>query len=164
MRTRGALDILTMLVLALPGTALGIAYIRAFNTPILLATPLANSWVILPIVLAVRRLPYTVRSSYSSLLVVHHSMEEAAESVGAGGLKTFKDITLPLIWKGVAGWSAVLFYDVNTGERSYTPSVDTRLGDYDHGHIYLLPGRHPWRRSRAWLYPYSRGRDYPICS
>ena len=28
-------------------------------------------------------------------------MEEAAESVGAGGLKTFKDITLPLIWKGV---------------------------------------------------------------
>ncbi|HOU61455.1 MAG TPA: iron ABC transporter permease [Rectinema sp.] len=101
MRTRGALDILTMLVLALPGTALGIAYIRAFNTPILLATPLANSWVILPIVLAVRRLPYTVRSSYSSLLVVHHSMEEAAESVGAGGLKTFKDITLPLIWKGV---------------------------------------------------------------
>ena len=101
MRTRGALDILTMLVLALPGTALGIAYIRAFNTPILLATPLANSWVILPIVLAVRRLPYTVRSSYSYLLVVHHSMEEAAESVGAGGLKTFKDITLPLIWKGV---------------------------------------------------------------
>ena len=101
MRTRGALDILTMLVLALPGTALGIAYIRAFNTPILFTTPLANSWIILPIVLAVRRLPYTVRSSYSSLLVVHHSMEEAAESVGAGGLKTFKDITLPLIWKGV---------------------------------------------------------------
>ena len=101
MRTRGALDILTMLVLALPGTALGIAYIRAFNTPILFTTPLVNSWIILPIVLAVRRLPYTVRSSYSSLLVVHHSMEEAAESVGAGGLKTFKDITLPLIWKGV---------------------------------------------------------------
>jgi iron(III) transport system permease protein len=101
MRTRGALDILTMLVLALPGTALGIAYIRAFNTPILFRVPLANIWIILPIVLAVRRLPYTVRSSYSSLLVVHRSMEEAAESVGAGGFKTFKDVTLPLIWKGV---------------------------------------------------------------
>lgn len=101
MRTRGALDVLTMLVLALPGTALGIAYIRAFNTPILFKTPLANIWIILPIVLAVRRLPYTVRSSYSSLLVVHRSMEEAAECVGASGLKIFKDITFPLIWKGV---------------------------------------------------------------
>ncbi|HAI86665.1 MAG TPA: hypothetical protein DCL63_06730 [Firmicutes bacterium] len=101
MRSRGALDILTTLVLALPGTALGIAYIRAFNTPILLSKPLANIWIILPIVLAVRRLPYTVRSSYSSLLVVHRSMEEAAQSVGAGGLKTFKDVTFPLIWKGV---------------------------------------------------------------
>lgn len=101
MRSRGALDILTTLVLALPGTALGIAYIRAFNTPVLLSKPLANMWIIIPIVLAVRRLPYTVRSSYSSLLVVHHSMEEAAESVGAGGFKTFKDITFPLIWKGV---------------------------------------------------------------
>ncbi|MGE5574091.1 MAG: ABC transporter permease [Bacteroidota bacterium] len=101
MRTRGALDVLTMLVLALPGTALGIAYIRAFNTPILFKTPLANVWIILPIVLAVRRLPYTVRSSYSSLLVVHRSMEEAAACVGATGLKIFKDITFPLIWKGV---------------------------------------------------------------
>jgi len=101
MRSRGALDILTMLVLALPGTALGIAYIRAFNTPMLFRVPLANIWIILPIVLAVRRLPYTVRSSYSSLLVVHRSMEEAAESVGAGGFRTFKDVTFPLIWKGV---------------------------------------------------------------
>lgn len=101
MRSRGALDILTTLVLALPGTALGIAYIRAFNMPILFSTPLANIWIIIPIVLAVRRLPYTVRSSYGSLLVVHRSMEEAAQSVGAGGLKTFKDVTFPLIWKGV---------------------------------------------------------------
>lgn len=101
MRSRGALDILTTLVLALPGTALGIAYIRAFNTPILIKQPLANMWVIIPIVLAVRRLPYTVRSSYSSLIVVHRSMEEAAESVGASVLKTFKDVTMPLIWKGV---------------------------------------------------------------
>ena len=101
MRSRGVLDILTTLVLALPGTALGIAYIRAFNSPILGTVPLANLWIIIPIVLAVRRLPYKVRTSYSSLLVLHRSMEEAAESVGAGGMKTFKDITMPLIWKGV---------------------------------------------------------------
>src|SRR6267378_823065 len=53
------------------------------------------------LVLAVRRLPYTVRSSYSSLLLVHKSMEEAAENVGAGKLITFRDITAPLVWKGI---------------------------------------------------------------
>ena len=55
----------------------------------------------MPLVLAVRRLPYTVRGAYASLLLVHRSMEEAAASVGATGLRTFRDITLPLIWKGV---------------------------------------------------------------
>jgi len=55
----------------------------------------------MPLVLAVRRLPYTVRGSYASLQLVHPSMEEAAASVGASGLRCFRDITLPMIWKGV---------------------------------------------------------------
>ena len=50
---------------------------------------------------AVRRLPYTVRGTFASLLIVHRSFEEAAESVGATKMTTFKDVTLPLIWKGV---------------------------------------------------------------
>ena len=54
--------------------------------------------------LAVRRLPYTVRGAYASLLLVHRSIEEAAASVGASGSRTFRDVTLPLIWKG--SWSA----------------------------------------------------------
>jgi ABC-type Fe3+ transport system permease subunit len=41
-------------------------------------------------VLAVRRLPYTVRGSYASLLLVHRSMQEAAASVGASGLALFE--------------------------------------------------------------------------
>ena len=51
--------------------------------------------------MAIRRLPYTVRGSYASLLLVHRSMEEAAASVGARGLRSFTDVTLPLIWRGV---------------------------------------------------------------
>src|SRR3990172_7630133 len=99
---RGALDALNTLILAIPGTAIGIAYIRAFHVEIPgLGVALTSVWIIMPLVLAVRRLPYTVRGSYASLLLVHTSMEEAAASVGATGFQTFRDITLPLIWKGV---------------------------------------------------------------
>jgi len=99
---RGAMDALTTLILAIPGTAIGIAYIRAFHFPLpAIDVALTSMWIILPLVLAVRRLPYTVRSSYSSLLLVHKSMEEAAENVGATKLRTFRDITLPLVWKGI---------------------------------------------------------------
>jgi iron(III) transport system permease protein len=99
---RGAMDALTTLMLAIPGTAIGIAYIRAFNFPLpVIDVALTSMWIILPLVLAVRRLPYTVRGSYSSLLLVHRSMEEAAQNVGASGLRTFRDITVPLVWKGI---------------------------------------------------------------
>jgi iron(III) transport system permease protein len=99
---RGAMDALTTLILAIPGTAVGIAYIRAFNFPLpLLDVSLTGMWIVLPLVLAVRRLPYTVRGSYSSLLLVHPSMEEAAANVGASRLRTFRDITVPLVWKGI---------------------------------------------------------------
>src|SRR5437867_2375617 len=99
---RDTLDGLNTLILAIPGTAIGIAYIRAFHFDLpFVGRPLTSLWIILPMVLAIRRLPYTVRGSYASLLLVHRSMEEAAESVGARGWRSFSDVTLPLIWRGV---------------------------------------------------------------
>src|SRR6266851_2038601 len=99
---RDTLDGLNTLILAIPGTAIGIAYIRAFHFDLpFVDRPLTGLWIILPLVLAIRRLPYTVRGSYASLLLVHRSMEESAASVGATGLRSFRDVTLPLIWRGV---------------------------------------------------------------
>ena len=99
---RDTLDGLNTLILAIPGTAIGIAYVRAFHAELPgLDVRLTSLWIILPIVLAIRRLPYTVRGSFASLLLVHRSMEEAAASVGASGLRSFRDVTLPLIWRGV---------------------------------------------------------------
>src|SRR5437763_9223188 len=99
---RDTLDGLNTLILAVPGTAIGIAYIRAFHVELpWLAVPLTSLWIVLPIGLAVRRLPYTVRGSYASLLLVHRSMEEAAASVGARGQRSFTAVTLPLLWRGV---------------------------------------------------------------
>jgi iron(III) transport system permease protein len=99
---RELLDSLTTLILALPGTGIGIAYLRAFREPMpFMSTALIGIWIVIPIVLGVRRLPYTVRGTFASLQIVHKSFEEAAESVGATKATTFKDVTLPLIWKGV---------------------------------------------------------------
>ena len=99
---RDTLDGLNTLILAIPGTAIGIAYIRAFHFELpFVDRALTGLWIIVPLVLAIRRLPYTVRGSYASLLLVHPSMEEAAASVGARGLRAFADVTLPLVWRGV---------------------------------------------------------------
>ena len=107
---RGALDSINTLILAVPGTAIGIAYIRAFHFDLPgFDRGLTSFWIIMPIVLAVRRLPYTVRAAHSSLLLVHRSMEEAAQSVGATGLRTIRDISLPLIWKGIVVGSLFSF-------------------------------------------------------
>jgi len=96
------LDSLTTLILALPGTGIGIAYMRAFRDALpFMDTALIGMWVVIPIVLGVRRLPYTVRGTFASLLLVHKSIEEAAESVGATKSKTFRDVVAPLIWKGI---------------------------------------------------------------
>src|SRR4029450_4268414 len=99
---RDTLDGLNTLILAIPGTAIGIAYIRAFHFDLpLVGRGLTGLWIILPLVLAIRRLPYTGRVSYASLLLLRRSMEDAAESVGARGWRSFSDVTLPLIWRGV---------------------------------------------------------------
>jgi iron(III) transport system permease protein len=126
---RGAMDALTTLMLAIPGTAVGIAYVRAFNFPLpVIDVPLTGMWLILPLVLAVRRLPYTVRGSYSSLLLVHKSMEEAAENVGATKLQTFWDITVPLVWKGIFVGALFSFL---TSIQEASATIFLTLGGYE---------------------------------
>src|SRR5947208_7411904 len=91
---RDTLDGLNTLILAIPGTAIGIAYIRAFHVELpWLGVPLTSFWIILPIVLAVRRLPYTVRGSYASVLLVDRSLGAVAGSGGRRGLRDFGVLT-----------------------------------------------------------------------
>lgn len=126
---RGLLDALNTLILAIPGTAIGIAYIRAFHAPLpVLGVALTSLWVIMPLVLAVRRLPYTVRGSFASLLLIHRSLEEAAESVGAGKARTFADVTLPLIWRGILVGSLFSFM---TSLQEASATIFLNLGGWE---------------------------------
>jgi iron(III) transport system permease protein len=126
---KGLLDALNTLILAIPGTAIGIAYIRAFHAPLPgLQVGLTSLWIIMPLVLAVRRLPYTVRGSFSSLLLVHRSLEEAAGGVGASKIRTFADITLPMIWRGILVGSLFSFM---TSLQEASATIFLNLGGWE---------------------------------
>ena len=94
---RNVLDFVITLMLAFPGMAVGVSYLLAFWKDI----PLATFWIIMPLALFARRLPYFLRMAHSSYLQLDISLEEASEVSGAGKLRTFLNISLPLLVKGV---------------------------------------------------------------
>ena len=94
---RDALDFVITLMLAFPGIAIGVSYLLAFWNRI----PLATYWIIMPLALFTRRLPYFLRMAHSSYLQLDPSLEEASEVSGAGKIRTFFHISLPLLLKGV---------------------------------------------------------------
>jgi len=96
-RGKDALDFVITLMLAFPGIAIGVGYLLAFWDKI----PLARYWIIMPLALFARRLPYFLRMAHASYLQLDISLEEAAEVSGAGRLRTFMTISLPLMLKGL---------------------------------------------------------------
>jgi iron(III) transport system permease protein len=94
---KNALDFVITLMLAFPGIAVGVSYLLAFWKDI----PLATLWIIMPLALFARRLPYFLRMAHSSYLQLDISLEEASEVSGAGKIRTFLNISLPLLVKGV---------------------------------------------------------------
>ena len=94
---KDALDFVISLMLAFPGIAVGVSYLLAFWQGI----PLATHWIIMPLALFARRLPYFLRMAHSSYLQLDVSLEEASEVSGVGKFRTFLFISLPLLLKGV---------------------------------------------------------------
>jgi len=94
---KDALDFVITLMLAFPGITVGVSYLLAFWKDI----PLATHWIIMPLALFARRLPYFLRMAHSSYLQLDISLEEVSEVSGAGKLRTFLHISLPLLVKGV---------------------------------------------------------------
>jgi iron(III) transport system permease protein len=100
---RKLLDLAAMSALAVPGLVLGIGILRTyFDVKLWDGNSLATSWIMLTIVLAVRRLPYALRASTAALQQVHRSLEEAAENMGAGKVTTLRRIVVPLMAGGLA--------------------------------------------------------------
>lgn len=94
----GVLDVLTMFPYIIPGSVLGILFLYAFNGPPFL---LGGTVIIMIIALSIRRMPYTIRSSTAIIGQISPSIEEASISLGASQVKTFLQITVPMMLPGV---------------------------------------------------------------
>lgn len=88
------LEFVAMMSYAIPGTAVGIGYILAFNKPPLLFTGTA---FILVVCYVFRNVPIGIESGVAALKQISKDIEESSTNLGASSAYTFKKITLPLI-------------------------------------------------------------------
>ena len=97
---KGFIEAVSMLAMAVPGTVLGVGYIRGYSQGLFHTGALQfiyNSAAILIIVFVVRSLPTGTRSGISALRQIDKSIEESAYDMGADSFKVFMTVTLPLI-------------------------------------------------------------------
>ncbi|MDG1117660.1 MAG: iron ABC transporter permease [Flavimaricola sp.] len=84
----------TMLSFAIPGTVVGVSYVAAFNVP---PVDITGTMAILVICFMFRNMPVGMRAGMAALSQIDRSMEEASQTMGAGGLATLRNVVLPLI-------------------------------------------------------------------
>jgi iron(III) transport system permease protein len=103
---RKAMEIISMLNYALPGTIVGIAYLLAFNDKPLALTGTAT---ILIACYVFRYSPTGIRTTIALLQQIDKSMEEASASLGASNFLTFRRVMLPLILPAFFAGLGVVF-------------------------------------------------------
>jgi iron(III) transport system permease protein len=91
---RGAMDFLSMLSFAVPGTLVGLGYVLAFNQP---PFRLTGTAAIIALVFIFRRMPVGIRDAVAMLQQIDPAIDEAATDLGGGLWRTFRRIALPLI-------------------------------------------------------------------
>ncbi len=99
-RGKAFIEFVSILAMAVPGTVLGVGFIRGFAGGVLRTGFLQGIYgtgIILVIVFVVRSLPVGTRSGISALRQIDKSIEESAYDLGAGSAKVFTSVTLPLI-------------------------------------------------------------------
>ncbi len=99
-KAKGFIEAVSMLAMAVPGTVLGVGYIRGFASGVFhtgFLQGIYGTGLILIIVFVVRSLPTGTRSGISALQQIDKSIEESAYDMGADSFKVFMTVTLPLI-------------------------------------------------------------------
>ncbi|MEI6388067.1 MAG: iron ABC transporter permease [Spirochaetota bacterium] len=105
------IDTMSMLPYVIPGSVVGISLVMAFNKKPLVLT---GTVAIMVIALCIRRLPYTIRSSVAILQQIPITVEEAAISLGSSKLKTFFEITVPMMGNGIISGAIISWVTIIT--------------------------------------------------
>jgi len=101
---RSALTGLLLSPLVIPYIVFGISLLMLFQT---LAVPLSIATVVIAHV--VLSLPYTILVLVPRLEQISITLEEAAHDLGAGGFRTFRSITLPLLLPAIVSAFLIAF-------------------------------------------------------
>ena len=99
-KAKGFIEAVSMLAMAVPGTVLGVGYIRGFSGGLFhsgILQGIYGTGLILVIVFVIRSLPTGTRSGIAALRQIDKSIEESAYDMGADSMKVFTTVTLPLI-------------------------------------------------------------------
>jgi iron(III) transport system permease protein len=109
LRLSGLLDAVATAPFAVAGTVLGIGLVLTYNSGVLVLTGTA---IIMIVAYAVRKLPFSVRSSSAILHQIDASLEEASINLGVPPFATFLRVTVPLILGGIVGGAVLTFVTV----------------------------------------------------
>lgn len=110
------LDTLVMFPYVIPGSVLGISLVLAFNKKPIVLT---GTVLIIVVSYTIRKLPFTLRSSISTLYQIDPAIEEASISLGVPPMKTFFKTTAILMLPGMLS-GAVLSFIASINELSST--------------------------------------------
>lgn len=102
----GAIDFLMMVPYLVPGVVMAIGFVSTFRSG---SFNLISAAGLLVMIYFIRRLPYGVRSTTSSLRQIKPSLEEAAINLGAPPFRAFLKVTVPLIMPGLIVGSLMSF-------------------------------------------------------
>ncbi len=122
-------DALVTIPIAIPGMVLAIGYYRTFNfgeiartnpnwftlglkdvTTALRLDPIVGGAVVLLVLgYTIRKFPFTVRAAYAGLQQTDPVLDESSFNLGAGKVKTFLKITIPLISLNILAGALVSF-------------------------------------------------------
>lgn len=129
---RKFLDVVSILPFALPGTAVGIGYVLAFNEPPFLLT--GTLWIII-FSFVFRNMPVGIEAAKTSLVQIDRSIEEAAVNLGASTWRVFREITLPLIKPATFAAMAYVFVHCMTAVSAVIFLVS---GKWNHMTVLIL--------------------------
>ena len=122
---REGLAMLSMIGMAFPGVALGVALVLAFAGGPL---PIYGTLWLFLIGYFVKGTPIAFMFARSSLKQIHVELEQSSRALGAHWAKTMKDVTLPLMKKGLLSVGTIIFClkfrDMATSIMLYTGGLE----------------------------------------